>query len=223
MGDIHGAFRAMKQCLEISLFDYQTDTLICLGDVCDGWPEVNKSIGELLKIKNLVYILGNHDEWALKWFTEGDAPEIWVSQGGNATMRSYRGRVPDSHIELLKSAKLYHIVENKLFVHGGFDTSRDIAIQDKKDLVWNRSLVYNAIEAEQDGISKITDYDEVYVGHTPTLNFGSAGPLKKCEVYMMDTGAGWNGGVLSMMDIESKVLFRSGRVDSLYPGVRGRG
>ena len=67
MGDIHGAFHALKQCLERSSFDYKHDVLICLGDVCDGWPQTYECVEELLKIENLIFILGNHDFWALQW------------------------------------------------------------------------------------------------------------------------------------------------------------
>ena len=49
IGDIHGAYRALLQCLEKSRFDYQQDTLICLGDVSDGWPETSQAVDELLE------------------------------------------------------------------------------------------------------------------------------------------------------------------------------
>ena len=58
IGDIHGACRALRQCLERSSFDYTNDILISLGDVADGWPETKDAIDELLKVKNLVYLLG---------------------------------------------------------------------------------------------------------------------------------------------------------------------
>ena len=86
IGDIHGAYLALMQCFNKAKFDYKSDTLICLGDVCDGWPEVSQSIRELLKIKHLVYILGNHDHWTLKWFTTGETPDVWIMQGGDATI-----------------------------------------------------------------------------------------------------------------------------------------
>ena len=44
LGDIHGNYKALKQCLERSNFDYDNDTLIFLGDVCDGWTDVYKCI-----------------------------------------------------------------------------------------------------------------------------------------------------------------------------------
>ena len=44
MGDIHGAYRALRQCLQRAQFDDENDHLICLGDVCDGWPETKAVI-----------------------------------------------------------------------------------------------------------------------------------------------------------------------------------
>ncbi|MBN2214020.1 MAG: metallophosphoesterase [Bacteroidales bacterium] len=223
IGDIHGAYIALLQCLNKAGFNYKSDTLICLGDVCDGWPEVSQSVSELLKIKNLAYILGNHDEWTLKWFTTGEAPDIWVTQGGKATIQSYSGRIPDSHIKLLRDAHTYFKLENRMFVHGGFDPAFDIRYQDKRTLIWDRNLLYSAIKLQKEGIEKITDYDEIYIGHTPTLNFGKTEPLIACELYLLDTGAGYRGGFLTMMDIDTKETYVSDQVDLLYPGYYGRG
>ncbi len=74
IGDIHGAYKALVQVLERAGFDYENDKLISLGDVTDGWSETAESIEELMKIKNLVYIKGNHDED--KIFYMGVALEI---------------------------------------------------------------------------------------------------------------------------------------------------
>lgn len=61
IGDIHGAYRALMQCLEFVKFNYKCDRLIVLGDVCDGYPDVKQCIDELLKIKHCDLIIGNHD------------------------------------------------------------------------------------------------------------------------------------------------------------------
>ena len=63
MGDIHGAHKALLQCLERSAFDRNKDTLIQLGDISDGFEGVYDCVEELLKIPNLIAIKGNHDEW----------------------------------------------------------------------------------------------------------------------------------------------------------------
>jgi serine/threonine protein phosphatase 1 len=67
IGDIHGGYKSLLQCLERSDFNYEEDQLIVLGDVVDGWPETPQCIEELLKVKNLIYIMGNHDAWADQW------------------------------------------------------------------------------------------------------------------------------------------------------------
>jgi len=60
-GDIHGAHKALVQVLERSGFDYENDMLITLGDIVDGWGDSFMCVEELLKIKNRIDIVGNHD------------------------------------------------------------------------------------------------------------------------------------------------------------------
>jgi serine/threonine protein phosphatase 1 len=217
IGDIHGAYAALIQCLERSAFDLQNDLLICLGDLCDRWPEVDKVFDTMLSVKNLVLLLGNHDEWALDWFLNDKAPDIWLTQGGDKTTESYPDGVPQKHIDLLKNALLFYEMENKLFVHAGFNPHQDIKKQDRHTLLWDRSFIKTAFHFNRDGENhKLSSYDEVYLGHTPTLNFGQSKPMKTCEVFLIDTGAGWKGGVLTMMDIDSKEYFQSDPVDKLY-------
>src|SRR5687768_3100165 len=115
IGDIHGAYRALRQCLERAEFNYTKDTLISLGDVCDGWPQTRECIDELLKIRHLVYILGNHDQWAREWMHHGLADELWLEQGGLATLHSYAKGIPPKHKKFLIKALPYYITKKKLF------------------------------------------------------------------------------------------------------------
>ncbi len=223
IGDIHGAYPALKQCLDISEFDYYSDRLICLGDVCDGWPQVKESVDELLKIRHLIYIMGNHDEWALNWFQTGIVKELWKSQGGKSTISSYEGKIPESHINLLQTARDFYLDNNRLFVHGGIEPGIPIEKQNREIFLWNRSLVQIAAYlTANDKCTDLGSFSEIYVGHTPTLNFSSIVPLMLCNVWLMDTGAGWHGGHLSMMDINSRKLFRSDPVNLFYPDFKGR-
>ena len=219
IGDIHGACRALRQCLERSSFDNASDTLISLGDVSDGWPETRQSIDVLLAIKNLIYILGNHDYWTLEWMQTGAVEDIWFDQGGRATIESYETKVPESHIAFLNNARLYYRIENKIFVHAGIIPMLPVGDQSTHTLLWDRNLARIALDFYRKEITgKLTEYDEVYIGHTP-VPFPK--PIQSCEVWLMDTGAGWSG-VLSMMDVDTKEVFVSDPVPSLYPGVTGR-
>jgi serine/threonine protein phosphatase 1 len=219
LGDIHGAYRALKQCLERSAFDFEADTLIFLGDVADGWPETKQCMDELLKVKNLTFIFGNHDFWTLEWMKSGVADDIWYAQGGEATMKSYGNQIPKTHIALLDRSQLYFETDGRLFVHAGFEPTAPLSAQSMSTFLWDRALARTAMEFHSKGIDrKLTSYDEVYIGHTP---IPYPHPIKACDIWFMDTGAGWSG-VLSMMDIDTKEVFTSDPVPGLYPGVEGR-
>jgi serine/threonine protein phosphatase 1 len=222
IGDIHGAYKALMQCLVRSNFNYQLDTLICLGDVCDGWSEVKNCFEELLKIKNLIYLLGNHDDWTLKWAKTGVRNYSWIYQGGQATIESYPNGMPQKHIDILNTARLFYIDNNKLFVHAGILLDTDIKNQNKEIFIWDRTLVEMAIKYKNSETAcKLSPFEEIFLGHTPTIIYGTLKPINACEIWMMDTGAGWNG-VLTIMNIENKEFFYSDNVIDLYPNERGR-
>jgi serine/threonine protein phosphatase 1 len=218
IGDIHGAFKALRQVFQQASFDPSRDMLICLGDICDRHPDVDKVMDLLLTIKNLILLLGNHDYWALDWFTRGRAAGIWVAQGGGDTMDAYPNGVPENHVKLLQQALLYYEMDNRLFVHGGYPPGTDIREHKAETLLWDRSLIKAALNRQQRGEeTQLTPYREVYVGHTPTINFDSMVPIRACEVILMDTGAGWPGGILTMMNLETGQIYQSSPVSDLYP------
>ncbi|MEI9919157.1 MAG: metallophosphoesterase [Bacteroidota bacterium] len=217
LGDVHGACRALTQVLERASFDYENDRLICLGDVVDGWPHTKQAIDELLKIKNLIYLLGNHDVWALQWMETREAAEVWLDQGGRATCDSYKEGIPGSHLNFFRQAKYYFVEDNRLFVHAGVLPGMEAEECSDETLLWDRTMVQLARHLNSKD-RKITPYDEVFVGHTP---ISSPHPVQYCEVWMIDTGAAWSG-VLSMMNIDTKECFMSDVVKDLYRGIKGR-
>lgn len=223
VGDIHGAYKALQQCLDRSSFDYERDVLIALGDLCDGWPETRQVVDKLLEVKNLQLILGNHDYWTLEWAITGIADHAWLNVGGDNTIKSYDGeRMPSEHVQLFENARVYYVLENKLFVHAGIELGIPIDQQGPDVFMWDRSLFREAMDQYQSGDHhKLTPYDEVYIGHSPIHRLGFTKPLLAADVWLMDTGAGWEG-VLSLMDIDTKEVYSSNRVDMLYPPGSGR-
>jgi serine/threonine protein phosphatase 1 len=223
IGDIHGAYKALIQCFELSGFDRENDLLISLGDLADGWPDVDKVFNELLTVQNLVTILGNHDQWLLHWFRTGDAPDIWLKQGGSSTIKSIGDYPPERFRELLEKSVLYHKRDNFLFVHGGILIDRPLEMQDKDVFLWDRSLIRQILKNLENGVaSKLTSFDMVFVGHTPTINFGPPEPIISNGVCMLDSGAGWPGGKLTIMNIDTGEYHNSDIVDLLYPNFKVR-
>ncbi len=217
IGDIHGRAAALEHCLALAGFDREKDLLISLGDVCDRGEHTRESIDLLLQIKHLVYILGNHDHWFLHWALTGEYDPFWTSQGGRSTYRSYEGGpVPEEHIQLLKDAPLYYLLDEgtRLFVHAGIDPEKPLEEQSETDLLWSRTLVQRAMEIIDDpDVETLTPYEEVYVGHTPTINYDFTVPVFIKGVWMMDTGAGW-WGKLTIMDVDTKEYWQSDRGSS---------
>lgn len=217
LGDLHGNYKGLKQCFERAQFDYEKDMLISLGDVVDGYPQVRECVDELLKIKNFMLIIGNHDKWFLEWATM-DREISWRTQGGQATFNSY---VPKEHIDFFKNAYACHVDDkNRLFVHGGIDPNQtDIEKQKLDVLMWDRRLIQTARKKEyRNSKTKLGGFEEIIVGHTSTTyTCDSTEPQKFCNVWMLDTGGGWEGK-LTLMDVDTKEYWQSDMATDLYPG-----
>ena len=220
LGDIHGAHKALIQCLERSQFDYDNDTLIVLGDVVDEWPETPQCIEELLKINNLIYIMGNHDAWADKWLRFAQRELNWIMQGGQVTIDAYikNGDLLIKHRDFF-AAKPYKYIDdkNRLFVHGGIIKGIGINRHYVGDLMWDRSLVQRALQKD---FKRDRRFSEIYIGHTSIWKY-SHEPLIKGNVIMLDTGAGYDGK-LSIMNAETKESWQSDLVEDLYPEESGK-
>ncbi len=97
----------------------------------------------------------------------------------------------------------------RLFVHAGFDPKLPLAETPRDILIWDRNLIKKAqqLQSIEPG-HKFGDYDEVYVGHTPTINFGKKEPQQFCNIWALDTGAGW-GAKLTIMEADTKQFWQA--------------
>lgn len=238
IGDIHGSYKALLQCIDKSGIDKDLDTLIVLGDVADGWAYVKECVDELLTFKNLIIIRGNHDQWFMDYAKTGIHNQSWLKQGGEATLKSYKYRKDfiDEHVDKYfnKSLIYYCDSKNNLFVHGGINWTLSIDKQSLDDLMWDRHMYQTALQWEsynliQPDKSKMyfKNYNKIFIGHTSTeANMGwkyNAGtiPVFASNVVNLDTGAGWSGK-LTIMDIDTYEWWQSDIVKELYPGEFGR-
>jgi serine/threonine protein phosphatase 1 len=239
IGDIHGNFLALQQCITASQIDKQSDTLIVLGDVVDGWSDVKEVVEELLTFKNLIVIRGNHDAWFMNFMDTGYKNPMWTKQGGQATLDSYIGEAAlmDKHSkQYFKKSVGYYIHENKyIFLHGGFDWHIDIDEQSIKSLMRDRHMYSTALQWEYtksandaDSVQVFPNYEKIFIGHTTTewmpskkYKHDKHKPVFASNLINLDTGAGWSGK-LTIMDIDSKEYWQSELAPKLYPNVKGR-
>ncbi len=235
LGDVHGGYKAILQCFERSGFDKENDRLICIGDVADGWPEAAETLEEILTVKDLHYTIGNHDWWTLQFLKFGHTPNIWLSQGGYATIQSYVDNkdLMEKHRDFYDKAPYYLVLDGNLYVHGGFNAMFPIKEDIPDNLIWDRDMWFNALETEKMfnqekakrrigyQLKHINDYDKIFIGHTTTSRISDK-PVNALNIWNVDQGAGFEGK-LTIMNVDSKEFWQSDIVSTLYPGVKGRG
>jgi serine/threonine protein phosphatase 1 len=188
-------------------------------------------VEELIHIKNLIYIMGNHDAWLLDWLETGESPYIWTSQGGKATIASYikaynehSTLVKERHLNFFSKAVFHHIdSQNRLFVHGGVAWNKDISQTSDYDKTWDRHMYITAcMWHEQSATLKFKDYKEIFIGHTTTSSYDKTlNPVHVANLWNLDQGAGWEGK-LTLMNVNTHHYWQSDIVSTLYPEERGR-
>jgi len=144
IGDIHGNYRGLLQCIERSGFNSATDQLIVLGDVVDGYPDTKECIDYLITIPNLILIIGNHCQWYIDWMKTGAQPSIWVKQGGQATLRSVFHTFNQSHLDFFNKGHYLFLKINVLIMGTVMDFMvKHIQLKQRKNGVLKEELRLN--------------------------------------------------------------------------------
>lgn len=169
IGDIHGRADLLDALLSRIVMDARCHparrrVLITLGDYVDRGPDSRLVIERLLAPPagfELVCLRGNHEDLMLGFLQDPDLADLWLANGGTATLTSYglpeirppmrpaqaaalrvalRETLPDSHRGFLDGLTLSHVVGDYMFVHAGVDPRRPLDRQDPQDLTWIREI-----------------------------------------------------------------------------------
>lgn len=235
IGDIHGAHKALAQVLKRAAVTKE-DSLVFLGDYVDGWSESKQVIDLLLQLNetnNCIFIRGNHDTWCEDWLRNGNMNDIWLFNGGKSTVDSYydcNTETAQKHLVFFNRMKDYHIDENNnLFIHAGFSSMHGPAKEPYiTNYSWDRTLweMVLAMDKNLDKNSpfypkRLKWFNEIFIGHTPTIHYGFNEPMNATNVWNIDTGTAFDGK-LTIMNIDSKQFWQSDGVRTLYPSEKGR-
>lgn len=235
IGDIHGGLKALEQVLfRVNLLP--NDRLIFLGDYVDGWSQSKEVIDyliELDKTYTCIFIKGNHDGWCENWLFDGGKNDVWLFHGGESTVRSYAFSSPaerNEHLAFFQRMRNYWVdEENNLFIHAGFTSMHGPEKEVySSNYNWDRTLWEMAVSLDKNIAptssaypKRLTHYNELFIGHTPTLEYGSDKPMQAATVWNVDTGAAFSGK-LTVLDANTKHYWQSDTVQSLYPNEKGR-
>ncbi|NSL90720.1 metallophosphoesterase [Chitinophaga solisilvae] len=235
IGDMHGALKALQQLIE-RISPEKDDRFIFLGDYVDGWSESAQLISWLMELEKqytCIFIKGNHDAWCEAWLAGEQPVQSWLQHGGTATAASYKhlsGKEKLHHLAFFnRMLNYYEDDHRRLFIHAGFASLHGPSHERFQAMhYWDRTLWELAMcmdkRLKKDSRcypKRLLLYDEIYIGHTPTLNYDETMPMNAVNVFNIDTGAAFTGRI-SAMNIETKEVWQSDVVQMLYPDEKGR-
>jgi serine/threonine protein phosphatase 1 len=207
VGDIHGHFRRLEQCLEAVGFDPAVDRLFSVGDLVDRGPHSIEALTWLTK-PWFHAVQGNHESLA-----------ITCLYGGRLDLDMYRAAGGGWFLDLPKD-------EQAVFVEHFLQLPIAMEVQTEAGLIgvlhadspfadW-AELRASLLEDDDPGVREVCQWSRrrlkegdtgavegvraLLVGHTPVLQAKRLG-----NVWHLDTG-GWASGHFSLMDLASLVL-----------------
>jgi serine/threonine protein phosphatase 1 len=235
IGDIHGGLKALVELLE-KIEVTPEDELIFLGDYVDGWSDSANVVSyliELAKQNTCIFLRGNHDDLTYQWLKTGELNEKWLQHGGQSSIDAYRNfssEEKEKHIEFFEQMLNYYIdKKNRLFVHAGF-TNQHGPEQEYHEtgFYWDRTLWEMALSLDKNikpgdvnYPKRLRIFDEIFIGHTPVTRINESRPVKKANIWNVDTGAAFKGK-LSAIEVNSKEIWQSEPVFELYRQEEGR-
>lgn len=166
VSDIHGCYGQYLALLDKIHFSGE-DELYVLGDVVDRGPEPIKTLQDMMRRPNVVFILGNHDfimyslmKTLAVEITEENrdshltrevmlALNLWLQDGGQITMEKFR-RLPHTEmtdiLDYIEGASLYEVIGHNgkeyRLVHAGLSQFSP----DKKDWMNMKYMIFWKIE-----------------------------------------------------------------------------
>jgi serine/threonine protein phosphatase 1 len=187
IGDVHGRHDLLLPALDWVERHARGGPakIVLLGDYIDRGPSSREVVETLIRgpaQPNLSFtcLMGNHEAMLLASLDDPSWRWNWLANGGDITLKSYGGKIPEEHIGWMRSLPLRVEDEHRHFVHAGFNPYLELDAQTPDDLLWIREPFVSG------------DFDfgkHVVHGHTPQAN----GPDLRRHRSNLDVGAFWTG------------------------------
>lgn len=173
IADLHGDYELWKAIKE---YLQPEDTLFVLGDSIDRGPDGIKILREALFHPQVTYLMGNHEEFMLRWGESGSVSNeaLWRYNGGNPTIKAYnklseieRKMIYDK-ICSLPRCHIFRIKDKDIWLcHSGFNIE-DMLMGKNIDMLWERDLTDSwDYENLEDAFNIHPEKMYIVHGHTP--------------------------------------------------------
>jgi serine/threonine protein phosphatase 1 len=195
IGDVHGEAETLRALLA-KLPLAPADLVIFLGDIINRGPDSFACVEQVLAFDRCrkFFLHGNHEDAMLLFLEEGDLSAL-SGMDAQATLDSYAvagyaltpgdpTSIPESHARLYAQAhpwtRPFHITDEYIFVHAGWDLSRLIGRQSSHMMYWGQVKGWETPVWTQ----------TVVRGHTP---FPKVTFARTKQYIGVDTGCGHHG------------------------------
>ena len=185
ISDVHGCYELFLELLEKIGFS-EKDTLFFLGDAADRGPDGIRVMQDLMERKNVLCLLGNHEDMfrksargamqRLNWEQKRLHKRVFlnwtVRNGGDVTWEAYRGlpkQEQERILEWMENLPWYYELNLEgrsfLLAHAGvgsYEPEKPLESCEMYDFIWERM-----------DYSKVYYQDKLLItGHTPTVFLG---------------------------------------------------
>jgi putative phosphoesterase len=153
--DIHGNSPALKAVLD-DIASKDIDRIFCLGDLVGIGPDSNQVLEMLIELKNISFVIGNHDMAVISAYRNEDPPKghhferahhKWLADRIDPKYINFMSEMPRQIIFSESSRKF-------LFVHYHLNKENDFIAIDKEPTIEKLNNIYADF-----------DYDVVCFGH----------------------------------------------------------
>lgn len=167
IGDIHGCYDLLRCLISVIVAHWEASEkkprrvrLLFLGDVIDRGPDSAdclRLIANLGKLPGVTCLKGNHEDLLLRSIAgDAEAQQIWLRNGGLATLASFeidppsstedsfdfgeriKAAIPAEHLEFLQAAPAWLRSGDYFFAHAGVRPGVPLKRQDNFDLFFIR-------------------------------------------------------------------------------------
>lgn len=217
IADIHGCARTFRRLVtEVTGFGDE-DELYLLGDLIDRGPDSKGVLDFIFELRangfKVESVRGNHEDMCLHAGDSRGDMDLWVANGGLATLASFEaggpGDIPREYRLLLASLPYYIILDDFVLVHGSLNFWRSDPFADTEAMLWQR-------ECEVDS-SRIGGR-RLIAGHTPVTREQLEASLKGNRI-MLDNGCVFpvkpGIGSLAALELNSMRVWYQENIDRL--------
>lgn len=218
--DIHGCCLTFRRLVSEVIGLERADELYLLGDMIDRGPDSKGVLDFFLELRDQGFsikgIKGNHEEMCLRADEDLESMELWIANGGLATLRSFEaesaGEIPRRYRNLLRSLPGYILLEDFVIVHAALNFDSIDPFADTEAMLWMRTC---NVDTSRIGGRRLIS------GHTPVTREQLTSSLASDRI-LIDNGCVFAGrpglGSLTALELNSMRIWYQDNID--FPPLR---